>query len=68
MQISRICYLLVHATDASNSNGWTSTKAGAELNLSLSHGRQEPKHTDHHLLPPRMRISRKLEVEEALGL
>lgn len=34
-----------------------------ELNLGLPHRRQEPKNLGHQLLPPRVHISRKPELE-----
>lgn len=63
-----ILHLVVHSPKACNSQGWAKSKPGLKLNPSFQHGWQRPKYLSHHLLPPRICISRKLELEVELGL
>lgn len=60
---------MVHSPSAHNSWDWARLQTRVpELGLGVLHGWQEPNEFSHHLLPSRVCISRKLELETELGL
>lgn len=63
-RVSEIFHLLVHSADGHNSGGWARLKLGGCKSIQvLPHVWQGTKDLCHHLLSPRIHISRQLDAK-----
>lgn len=58
-----IFHLMVHPSNTQNSQNCAKTKAEKKNSILVVHEWQQPKFLSHHLLPPWVETSRKVELE-----